>query len=61
MTSRQLLCHTGGFDGDRWPDTGRNEDAIRKYVETLADAAQFFAPGEKFSYCNSGYVVLGRL
>ncbi|GGN15738.1 serine hydrolase [Lentzea pudingi] len=61
VTSRQLLCHTGGFDGDRWPDTGRNDDAVQKYVETLSGAAQFFAPGERFSYCNSGFVVLGRL
>ncbi|MFF5099635.1 MULTISPECIES: serine hydrolase domain-containing protein [Actinosynnema] len=61
VTTRQLLSHTGGFDGDIWTDTGRNEDAVRKYVETLAGAVQFFAPGELFSYCNSGYVVLGRL
>ncbi|WP_433261669.1 serine hydrolase domain-containing protein [Actinosynnema sp. CS-041913] len=61
VTVRQLLSHTGGFDGDIWTDTGRNDDAVRKYVEALADAVQFFAPGERFSYCNSGYVVLGRL
>ncbi|GAA1332653.1 serine hydrolase domain-containing protein [Saccharothrix algeriensis] len=61
VTIRQLLSHTGGFDGDIWTDTGRNEDAVRKYVEGLAEAVQYFAPGERFSYCNSGYMVLGRL
>ncbi|SES28215.1 CubicO group peptidase, beta-lactamase class C family [Lentzea xinjiangensis] len=61
VTPRQLLSHTGGFDGDLWTDTGRNEDVLQKYVETLSSAAQFSAPGERFSYCNSGYVVLGRL
>ncbi|MEU6151432.1 serine hydrolase domain-containing protein [Actinosynnema sp. NPDC047251] len=61
VTTRHLLSHTGGFDGDIWTDTGRNDDAVRKYVETLAEAVQYFAPGELFSYCNSGYVVLGRL
>ncbi|QTR04595.1 serine hydrolase, partial [Saccharothrix algeriensis] len=35
--------------------------AVRKYVEGLAEAVQYFAPGERFSYCNSGYMVLGRL
>lgn len=61
VTPRQLLSHTGGFDGDLWTDTGRNEDALQKYVESLSGAVQFSAPGERFSYCNSGYVVLGRL
>lgn len=61
VTSRQLLCHTAGFEGDLFTDTGSNDDAIEKYVATLADVAQLSPPGEQFSYCNSGYVVLGRL
>ena len=61
VTSRQLLCHTAGFEGDLFTDTGNNDDALEKYVATLADVAQLFPPGEQFSYCNSGYVVLGRL
>ncbi|MBW4716400.1 serine hydrolase domain-containing protein [Saccharothrix obliqua] len=61
VTVRHLLTHTGGFEGDIWTDTGSNDDAVRKYVEALAGAAQFSPPGERFSYCNSGYVVLGRL
>ncbi|MBV9729842.1 MAG: beta-lactamase family protein [Pseudonocardiales bacterium] len=61
VTARQLLCHTAGFEGDLLTDTGSNDDAVEKYVATLADVAQLFPPGEQFSYCNSGYVVLGRL
>ncbi|MCS7480356.1 serine hydrolase domain-containing protein [Umezawaea endophytica] len=61
VTARQLLCHTGGFEGDLFTDTGAGDDAVAKYVATLADAAQVLPPGERFSYCNSGYVVLGRL
>jgi CubicO group peptidase (beta-lactamase class C family) len=61
VTTRQLLCHTAGFEGDLFTDTGSNDDAVEKYVGTLADVAQLFPPGNQFSYCNSGYVVLGRL
>ncbi|WP_327673596.1 MULTISPECIES: serine hydrolase domain-containing protein [unclassified Streptomyces] len=61
VTVRQLLCHTSGVEGDRFTDTGANDDAVERYLPTLADAEQLYPPGEQFSYCNSGYVVLGRL
>ena len=61
VTTRQLLSHTTGFEGDLFHDTGRGDDAIQNYLPTIADAPQLFAPGAMFSYCNSGYVVLGRL
>ena len=61
VTVRQLLCHTGGFDGDVFDDFGRGDDAVARYVEALKDRDQVFPPGRLFSYCNSGYSVLGRL
>src|SRR6478735_3892074 len=61
LTTRHLLTHTAGFEGDIFTDTGRGEDAIEKYVATLTDLPQLFAPGETFSYNNTGFVVLGRL
>lgn len=61
ITVRHLLSHRAGFEGDIFTDTGRGDDAIEKYVELLADAAQTFAPGTLFSYNNAGFVVLGRL
>ena len=61
VTPRQLLCHTGGFEGDQWFDTGTGDDCVAKFVALLADARQLTAPGELFSYCNAGYVVLGRI
>jgi CubicO group peptidase (beta-lactamase class C family) len=61
LTVRQLLCHTAGFEGDIFTDTGWNDDCVQRYVETLAAAPQLFPPGEMFSYNNAGYCVLGRV
>ena len=61
MTVRQLLNHTAGFEGDIFTDTGNNDDCVEKYVATLGEDPQLFAPGEMFSYNNAGYCVLGRI
>ncbi|MDX8033050.1 serine hydrolase domain-containing protein [Lentzea sp. BCCO 10_0856] len=61
ITPRQLLCHTAGFEGDLKFETGSGDDMLERYVELLADAGQFSPPGELYSYCNSGYAVLGRI
>src|SRR5438309_10828878 len=65
VTARQLLCHTGGIDGDRIDETGalfgRGDDAVTRYVDSLVDLPQIVEPGRLWSYCNAGYVVLGRL
>ncbi|MTD58795.1 serine hydrolase domain-containing protein [Amycolatopsis pithecellobii] len=61
ITVRQLLCHTAGFEGDLFTDTGRGDDCVEKYVATLDGVDQLFAPGEMFSYNNAGFCVLGRI
>lgn len=61
ITTRQLLSHTAGFEGDLFTDTGRGDDCLEKYVATLASTAQLFPPGEMFSYNNAGFCVLGRI
>lgn len=61
ITPRQLLSHTSGIQGDHFLDCGRNPDALWRYVSTLEDIGQLHPPDELFSYCNSGYGVLGRL
>ncbi|HWD83169.1 MAG TPA: serine hydrolase domain-containing protein [Kribbella sp.] len=61
ITTRQLLSHTAGFEGDIFTDTGRGDDCVEKFVQELRGVAQLFPPGEQFSYNNAGYCVLGRL
>jgi CubicO group peptidase (beta-lactamase class C family) len=62
VTIRHLLTHTSGLDGDIFTDTGRGGDCVQRYVEDLLpDAAQIFPVGAAYSYCNSGFVLLGRI
>jgi CubicO group peptidase (beta-lactamase class C family) len=64
LTSRQVLTHTAGIDGDRLDEDfscGRGDDAVQRYVAGLTDLPLITEPGRLWSYCNSGYVVLGRV
>ncbi|GAA1574123.1 serine hydrolase domain-containing protein [Kribbella sancticallisti] len=61
ITVRQLLSHTSGFEGDIFNETGKGDDAVEKYLATLAEVTQLFPPGEMFSYNNAAFTVLGRL
>lgn len=61
ITLRHLLTHTGGIDGDIFTDTGRGDDCVERYVGLLADANQNHPLGATWSYCNSGYTLLGRV
>lgn len=61
VTLRHLLNHTSGIDGDVFTDTGRGDDCLEKYVEVLGEAGQNHPLGATWSYCNSGYALLGRV
>ncbi|WP_051799824.1 serine hydrolase domain-containing protein [Catenuloplanes japonicus] len=61
VTIRQLLCHTGGFEGDLFTDTGRGDDCVARFVASLGDTPQLFPPGAMLSYNNAGFAVLGRI
>jgi CubicO group peptidase (beta-lactamase class C family) len=58
---RHLMTHTSGVDGDIFTDTGRGDDCLQEYVELLGRAECAFSPGAAYSYCNSGFVLLGRV
>lgn len=66
VTIRRLLTHTSGIrdffgeDGDPEYDFHQNlteDEMVRKF----AAQTMRFPPGEKWSYCNAGYVILGVL
>ena len=61
VTMRHLLTHTCGVDGDVFTDTGRGDDCIEKYVAALAETPLNHPLGATFSYCNSGFVLAGRV
>jgi CubicO group peptidase (beta-lactamase class C family) len=61
VTSRNLLSHTSGFDGDHFTDTGRGDNALELYVAGCADLPQIAPPGLIWSYSNSGFSILGRI
>jgi len=60
VTIRRLLAHASGIVGDVFLDTGRNDDALALYAERCGDLPFLTEPGAYFSYCNSGYNLLGR-
>ncbi len=61
VTLRHLLTHSSGVDGDHFLDTGRGDDTLEKYVASCADLPQQFPLGESHSYCNAGFVIVGRV
>lgn len=61
ITVEHLLTHSSGLDGDVFTDTGRGDDAVEHYVDLLGDVAAVHEPGLAYSYCNTGFVLLGRM
>lgn len=62
ITVRQLLNHSNGLAGDYFPDDV-NEDAphIARYVDRVAQLPLVHPVGERFSYSNSAFAIVGRL
>jgi CubicO group peptidase (beta-lactamase class C family) len=61
ISIEMLLTHTSGIEGDCFFDTGRGDDAIDKIIPRLAEIGLIHAPGRAWSYCNTGFVLCGRI
>ncbi len=61
VTMRHLLSHTSGIQGDHFPDTGRGDDCVARFVASCAELGQSHPLGATMSYCNTGYVIAGRV
>ena len=73
ITVRHLLSHTSGiydyFDEDVVEDFGQLFEKVPIHkilgpsdmLPLLIEGESYFKPGEKFKYCNSGFVILGML
>jgi len=64
ITVRQMLSHTSGMpdtDDYGWDRPEYDDQALERYVHNLANEKLIAAPGDKFSYSNIAYEVLGLL
>jgi CubicO group peptidase (beta-lactamase class C family) len=61
VTVLQLLNHTAGWDGDFFKNTGDGDDALARYVETMATLRQLAPPGAVVSYNNASFAVAALL
>lgn len=61
VTSRHLLSHQSGIDGDFFQEVGRGDDAPDRLIAMAAMMPNQFPLGEQLSYCNLGFVVMGQI
>ncbi|MBS1674314.1 MAG: beta-lactamase family protein, partial [Actinobacteria bacterium] len=59
VTVRHLLNHTAGWFGDDLQDFGRGDDAIARYVASMAGLRQLTPLGSTFFYNNAAVVLAG--
>lgn len=61
LTTRDVLTHQGGFQGDLFEDTGEGDDAVAKVLDKLAESPQVVPLRGHWSYNNAGFFVAGRV
>ncbi len=60
---RHLLSHSSGIDGDFFPDDSGGDEhcSLEKLLQQCPDVELLHPAGAMFSYCNLGYLLLGRI
>ncbi|MBP7864630.1 MAG: serine hydrolase [Acidobacteria bacterium] len=65
ITLEHLLTHTSGLpsytEAEGWPKLWRQDMSIEEILDLTKDKPLEFAPGERWNYCNTGYVMLGAV
>ena len=63
ITVRHLLTHTSGLPGDAFLETGEGDESLERWIDALATESSGLeaAPGQRWSYCNTAFGLLGRV
>ncbi len=61
VTPRQFLSHTSGIEGDLFVDTDSGEHSVARLQDMGTMLPSLFPPGERLSYSNFGFAMLGRI
>lgn len=65
VTVEHLLTHTSGIKSytemTSWPPLWRTDMTLQELIDFFKNEPLVFAPGERWSYNNSGYVLLGAI
>ncbi|MFF2393769.1 serine hydrolase domain-containing protein [Nocardia sp. NPDC058114] len=61
ITVGALLNHTSGLDWNLLVDTGEGDDALAEFARRLSDLPPIGKPGERSSYSQAGFNLLGRV
>lgn len=61
ITIGHLLNHTAGLDTWMLKDTGDGDDTLKTYVDCLEELTIIAEPGERASYSQAAYNLLGRV
>jgi CubicO group peptidase (beta-lactamase class C family) len=65
ITVENLLTHTSGIksytDLPEWLPLQRKDMTVSEIIDLAKDKPMEFSPGERWKYCNSGYILLGAI
>lgn len=66
ITIRQLLTHTSGLSNlpktkEQQRNLGKNSTTLDMTLDVLSSEQMLFMPGDKYSYSNTGYLLLGKI